>query len=101
MFSPARHAEVCSAPKILTPQIEQRRPHATPIAVRDRLVLILGYDCDDPEEAAAELVPAIESILAAEGISLPTEDLVSFFPISENRGYGNPFDGRQISHVLG
>lgn len=67
----------------------------------DRLVLILGYDCDDPEGEAAELVPAIESILAAEGISLPTEDLVSFFPISENRGYGNPFDGRQISHVLG
>lgn len=77
------------------------KKEAAELDALNRLVLVLGYDCDDLEREAAELVPAIEGILAAEGISLPTEDPVSFFPISENRGYGNPFNGRQISHVLG
>lgn len=66
----------------------------------NRLVLVLGHDCDDPEEEAADLIPAIEDILSTEGVSLPTENLADLFPASENRGYGNPFDGRNISRVL-
>lgn len=66
----------------------------------NRLVLVLGYDCDDPEGEAAELVVAIEGILAAEGVPLPDEGLAELFPASENRGYGCPFDGRKISHIL-
>lgn len=66
----------------------------------NRFVLVLGCDCDDPEGEAEKLMPVIEGILTAEGVSLPTEDLAELFPAHENRGYGNPFDGRKISHIL-
>lgn len=65
------------------------------------IALELGYSCADSEGRAQEFIKEIEQILEAENIPLPTEDLVSPFPASERDGYGNPFDGRKISHIHG
>lgn len=64
------------------------------------IALALGYDCDDPEGRGKKLIKEIEAILVSENIPLPTEDVVALCPSIENRGYGNPFDGRKVSHVL-
>lgn len=64
------------------------------------IALELGYSCGDSEGRAQGFIKEIEGVLEAEGIPLPAEDLVPLFPASERNGYGNPFDGRKISHIL-
>lgn len=64
------------------------------------IALVFGYDCDDPEGRGKKLFQEEEEILLSEGVSLPTEDIAALCPASENRGYGNPFDGRKLSRVL-
>lgn len=64
------------------------------------IVLELGYSCSDSEGHAQNLIKEIEQILQTENISLPIEKLTGLFPSSERNGYGNPFDGRKISHIL-
>lgn len=60
----------------------------------------LGYSTKDSEGLIHDSIDEIEGILERNNIPLPTEDLVSTFPASDNRGYGNLFDGRKISHIL-
>lgn len=60
----------------------------------------LGYSPADSEGLIHDAINEIEGILEKNGISLPSEDLISISPASENRGYGIPFDGRKVSLII-